>query len=258
VKQEEPTGYTEGGETARRALRLIEVVVTAGAPVALGELVELVGLSKSTCYRLVRVLQDERYLDRAESGGYAIGSRLVGIAAAVLPQAAAYQAARPALRALVEAVGETATLHVRSGSRSVLVLGVESRDQVLRRAATVGETAWLGRGSSGQAILAHLAPSDADPIIGQADDAGSLRAALAAAVKDGYALSYGANHPGVHGIAAPVRSAFTAGGGMSVAVSGPADRWTGDRMRACAPRLLKTCEELSVLFADLAEPAAGR
>jgi DNA-binding IclR family transcriptional regulator len=45
---------------------------------------------------------------------------------------------------------------------------------------------------------------------------------------------------------------------MSVAVSGPADRWTGDRMRACAPQLLKTCEELSALFADLAEPAAGR
>jgi IclR family transcriptional regulator, acetate operon repressor len=257
-EQEEPAGYTEGGETARRALRLIELVVTAGAPVALGELVELAGLSKSTCYRLVRVLQDERYLDRAESGGYSIGSRLVGIAAAVLPQAAVYQAARPSLWALADAVGETATLHVRSGSRSVLVLGVESSEQVLRRAATIGETAWLGRGASGHAILAHLAPADAERIINQADDPDSLRHAMAVVAEDGYALSYGANHPGVHGIAAPVLAAFTAGGGMSVAVSGPADRWTEDRMRACAPQLLKTCEELSILFADMAEPAAGR
>jgi DNA-binding IclR family transcriptional regulator len=252
------SGQTEGGETARRALRLMEAVVTAGEPVALNDLVAMVGLSKSTCYRLVRVLQDERYLDHAESGGYLVGSRLVGIAAAVLPQAALYQAARPSLRLLADAVGETTTLHVRSGSRSVLVLGVESTEQVLRRAATIGETAWLGRGASGQAILAHLDSADADRIIGQADDADSVRDSLALARQDGYVLSYGANHPGVHGIAAPVLSAFVAGGGMSVAVSGPADRWTGDRMRACAPRLLQTCAELSVLFADTATPLAAK
>jgi DNA-binding IclR family transcriptional regulator len=249
-EQPPASAHTEGGETARRALRLIEAVVTAGEPVVLGDLVELVGLSKSTCYRLVRVLQDERYLDRAESGGYSVGSRLVGVAAAVLPQAALYQAARPALRLLADATGETATLHVRSGNRSVLVLGAESADQVLRRAATVGETAWLGRGSSGQAILAHLPEADAAPIIAQASDADAVRAELAQARSAGYALSYGANHPGVHGVAAPVHAAFTGGHGMSVAVSGPADRWTDDRMRACVPRLLKTCAELSVLFGE--------
>lgn len=53
---------TEGGETARRALRLIEAVVTAGEPVGLDDLAAQVGLSKSTCYRLLRVLQDELYV----------------------------------------------------------------------------------------------------------------------------------------------------------------------------------------------------
>jgi DNA-binding IclR family transcriptional regulator len=242
----------EGGETARRALRLLEAVVTAQEPVGLAELAATTALSKSTCYRLLRVLQDELYLERADSGGYRIGSRLVGVAAAVLPQAALYQAAKPTLRALAEAAGETATLHVRSGERAVLVLGVESVAQVLRRAATIGETTWLGRGSAGTAILAHLDPADAEPVIAKADDPARLRTGLAAVREQGYVLSYGANHPGVHGIAAPVLSTFDgAAGQLSVALSGPADRWTTERMRSFADPLLAACAELSVLFGPL-------
>lgn len=246
--QETASGHTEGGETARRALRLIDVVVTAGEPVLLNELAESSGLSKSTCYRLLRVLQEERYLDRAESGGYVAGSRLVGVAAAVLPQAALYQAARPALRVLADVTGETATLHVRSGNRAVLVMGAESTAQVLRRAATIGETTWLGRGASGRAILAGMRPEDVERVIAHFDDVDAVRADLAAAREDGYVLSFGANHPGVHGIAAPVPSTFDGEAGMSVAVAGPADRWTEDRMRANATHLLETCAELSILF----------
>lgn len=36
---------------------------------------------------------------------------------------------------------------------------------------------------------------------------------------------------------------------MSVAVAGPADRWTEARMRESVPCLLSTCAELSTLFA---------
>ena len=244
----------EGAETARRALRLMEAVVTVGEPVGLAELAELVGLSKSTCYRLVRVLQDELYLERLDSGGYRVGSRLVGVAAAVLSQSAVYTAARPALRVLADAAGETATLHVRSGNRAVLVMGVESTEQVLRRAATIGESTPLASGSSGQAILAHLDRADADPIVARAEDPVALRAALEEIREAGYSMSYGANHPGVHGIAAPVPSTFSAGTPVSVAVSGPANRWTEDRMRAFSVRLIETCDELSALFADSVAP----
>lgn len=254
-ENESPTsGKVEGAETARRALRLIEAVVTAGEPVGLADLAARVGLSKSTCYRLVRVLQDELYLERAESGGYRLGSRLVGVAAAVLPQADLYSAARPPLRALAETVGETVTLHVRSGNRAVLILGVETERQALRRAATIGELTWLSRGSAGLAILAYLKAAEAEPVIAQAEDPRSLRASLDEVRRAGYAMSFGANHPGVHGIAAPVSSTFEPSrpgvAPLSVAVSGPAARWTEDRMRASADRLLDTCAELSALFTD--------
>ena len=243
------TSRTEGGETARRALRLIEAVVTAGEPTGLEELAARVGLSKSTCYRLLRVLQDELYVERVDAGGYRVGSRLVAVSSAVLADAALYPAARPALRALSDATGETATLHLRAGDRNILVLGVESTDQVLRRAATVGETTWLGSGSSGRSILAFLRPAEAERIILAADDASALRRSLDEIRRDGYALSFGANHPGVHGIAAPVLSTFDGPGTpMSVALSGPADRWTGARMESFADKLITTCAQLSDLF----------
>ncbi len=234
----------EGAETARRALRLIEAVVTAGEPIGLAELEQLTGLSKSTCYRLIRVLQEELYVDRAESGGYRVGSRLVAVSAAVLPQGDLYSAARPALKDLADASGETVTLHVRSGRHAVLVLGVESVRQVLRRAATIGEATPLVRGSAGSAILASLPDSTAGPIIAQAENPAALREIVADIRRDGYALSFGANHPGVHGIAASV------GSGMAVAVSGPAMRWTEERMVAFAERLRTTAAELSTLFDD--------
>ena len=240
---------TEGGETARRALRLVEAVVTAGEPVGLDDLAAQVGLSKSTCYRLLRVLQDELYVERVDSGGYRVGSRLVAVSAAVLADAALYTAARPALRALSDATEETATLHLRAGDRNVLVLGVESADQVLRRAATVGETTGLGSGSSGRSILAFLKPAEAEPVIMAVEDPPALRKALDEIRRDGYALSFGANHPGVHGIAAPVLSTFDGPGApMSVALSGPAERWTGDRMVSFADKLITTCAQLSELF----------
>ncbi|QUQ66510.1 IclR family transcriptional regulator [Kutzneria sp. CA-103260] len=248
---------TEGGETARRALRLIEAVVTAGEPIGLDDLAAQVGLSKSTGYRLLRVLQDELYVERADSGGYRVGSRLVAVSAAVLADNALYTAARPALKALSEAAGETATLHLRAGNQNVLVLGVESADQVLRRAATVGETTDLSSGSSGRSILAFLKPAAAEPIIRADADQPALRRALDEIRRDGYALSFGANHPGLHGIAAPVLSTFDGAGPpmsvaqpMSVALSGPADRWTGDRMVSFADKLIATCARLSDLFSE--------
>ncbi|WP_051343103.1 IclR family transcriptional regulator [Pseudonocardia spinosispora] len=236
---EKAPARTEGAETARRALRVVEAVVAADAPLALADLAGAVELSKSTCYRLARVLQDERYLDRAGSGGYRAGPRLVGLAASVLSDVDVYAAARPALQVLAAVTGETVTLHVRSGDRAVLVLGVESSEQ-LRRAATVGESTWLGRGCSGRAILAALDRAEAEPITRTAEDPESLRTELAALREAGYTLSFGDNHPGVHGIAAPVPNRQ-----LSVAVSGPATRCTEHHLRTFAEPLLATCTQLA-------------
>lgn len=244
---------TEGGDTARRALRLLEAVAGSRSAAGLQELADRVGLSKSTAYRLLRVLQEEAYVVRVDSGGYRIGGRMVGLAAEVLPRADVFAGARPVLGELAELSGETATLHLRAGDEAVIVLGVES-DYELRRAARLGSATALHRGCSGRVILAHLPAVEVAAIVrraGEEVDAAELHGALSQARAAGFALSHGANYPGLLGIAAPVS---TPDGRVvaSVAVSGPQERWTPARATASAGLLIERCERLSLLFGSTA------
>ncbi|MEU5537325.1 IclR family transcriptional regulator [Streptomyces sp. NPDC020362] len=248
---------TEGGDTARRALRLLEEVVGASSPVALQDLADAVGLSKSTAYRLLRVLQEEGYVTRADGGGYRIGARLMGLAAEVMPRADVFAGARPMLRALADLSGETATLHVRAGDEAVLVLGAES-DYELRRAARIGSSTPLYRGASGQAILAFLPDSEITAIMQRAGEAAhtdEVAGALTSVRTNGYALSQAANHPGLLGIAVPIRTT-SQHAAASVAISGPFDRWTARRAVAIVDLLTERCARLASLF-ETSSPAVS-
>jgi IclR family acetate operon transcriptional repressor len=244
----------EGGTTARRALRLLEALASTGPPRPLEELAAATGLTKSTAYRLLRVLQDEQYAERAEGGGYRLGSRMVGLAAAALPQLDVYAGMRPVLARLARLSGETATLHRRSGDVAVLVMAAENEESALRRVAAIGEAGRLFRGCSGQAILAALSPADREAVIARAvpeADRDGLRRQIDDVHSRGYALSDGANHPGISGIATGITATPAA---LSVAISGPSARWTQDRRVAFADELRQAAVELSELT-SLADPA---
>jgi DNA-binding IclR family transcriptional regulator len=249
----------DGGATARRALRLLEALAATGPARSLEELAAATGLTKSTAYRLLRVLQDELYVDRAEVGGYRLGSRMAGLAAAALPQLDAYAAMRPVLARLARLSGETATLHRRSGDVAVLVLAAENEQATLRRVAAIGEASPLYRGCAGQAILAVTAPADRDAVLARAVPAAerpALQQLIDEAASRGYALSDGANHPGVSGIAAAISATAGSPAAASVAVSGPAERWTAQRRADFAAELLRAESELSELV-RLADPAVA-
>jgi IclR family acetate operon transcriptional repressor len=251
----------EGGATARRALRLLEALASTGPVRPLEELAAATGLTKSTAYRLLRVLQDEQYVERAEGGGYRLGSRMVGLAAAALPHLDVYAAMRPVLARLARLSGETATLHRRSGDVAVLVMAAENEQASLRRVAAIGEMARLYRGCSGQAILA--AAADRDAVLTRAvpsAERAPLRQQLDEISSRGYALSDGANHPGVAGIATWISATAGSPAALSVAVSGPAERWTHERRLAFAGELRRAEAGLSelVTLAGAGSEPAGR
>ncbi|MDO0930035.1 IclR family transcriptional regulator [Streptomyces sp. TG1A-8] len=241
---------TQGGNTARRALRLLEAVAASRGPVSLQEVAETVGLNKPTAYRLLRVLQEEAYLVHVDSGGYRIGTQLMALAAQVMPRADAFVEARPVLQALARQSGETATLHLRAGDEAVLVLGVESAHE-LRRAARLGSTTPLHRGCSGQAILAYLPAREVTALLKRAPehpDPSDVEHALSTVREQGFAVSEGANHPGLTGLAASV---LTPAGhpAASVAISGPSGRWTAAKAREFASVLNEHCARLTSLLA---------
>ncbi|MCD2189603.1 IclR family transcriptional regulator [Actinomycetospora soli] len=239
-------GRIRGAETARRTLRLLEALA-AHQPVGLDEVAALVGLNKSTAYRLLRVLQEEGYCERLPQGGYRLGGAVATLAARTAVPAATLEAMRPVLQELAESTAETVTVHRRAGDAVVLSVGVESEQHVLRQVVRVGETTPLTRGCAGLAILASLPASDRDEVldhVGGSETRSALGGRVAEALADGYAVSRAANHPGVFGIAVAVPGGHGTGSELSLAVSGPESRWTRDRavqhaeqLRECAARL---------------------
>lgn len=242
----EQDGKARGAETARRTLRLLEALV-AHQPIKLESLASEVGLNKSTTYRLLRVLQEERYAERLESGGYRLGPAFFALAETSLPATHFYESAAPIVRELAEATEETVTLHRRVGDLSILVYGAESGQHVLRQVARVGEACPLVRGCSALTILAYLPDATVEAVAGRAGaDRTALHARLEQIRADGHAVSQGENHPGVTGIAMPIRAPDLE---MSVTISGPDSRWTPDRALAFRPRLATTAAALARHFA---------
>ncbi len=234
------TPRAEGADTARRALRILEIVGASSDPVMLDELIRRTGYSKSMVYRLLRVLQDESYVEHAKGGGYLGGSKLFALAASALPNFDTHTAYLPMLQQIASEAGETCTLHRRIGDQAMLILGAESTLHPLRRVLTIGELTPVTRGSSGLAILVSLADDLVDQLLANkpVDDVERVRQEIRQIRQDGFVLSFEANHPGLHGLAAPLP-----GTEMSVSVSGPGSRWTKQKMLDFAPRFLATLAE---------------
>jgi DNA-binding IclR family transcriptional regulator len=236
---------TAGAETARRALRLLEIVTAAGAPADLNGVVDASGLSRPTAYRLLRVLAEEGWLQRAGRSGWRTGSRLHRLARTATPPVDPVSAVGPVLARLAEATGETACLHLLDGDTALLAAGTESAAHALRRAAAIGERTPLIRGAAGIAILAALdEPARRRLLAGSTPEAhAALGDRLVQTARRGWAESSGENHPGVAGIAA----AITAGTGGpvvgSISVAGPAHRWDAAARHRDAGVLTAACAE---------------
>lgn len=240
-----------GAETSRRTLRLV-TFLAARQPVGLDALAAETGLNKSTAYRLLRVLQEEGWAERVP-GGYRLGGGFMSLAAQAVPDAPRFQTARPTLQKLSDLTGETVTLHRQAGDLGVLILGAENNRWPLRLVTAIGEALPLVRGCSGQAILAFLDPATAHAIVhraGMNSEAEALERKLREIAGRGFATSYGSNHPGVRGIAAPVLPAASGAFASSVAISGPGERWTEDRALAFLPELQDTCTAVAHLLSN--------
>jgi DNA-binding IclR family transcriptional regulator len=236
--------------TAARTLDLLEHVVRSSAPAGLIELAGASGIDKSTAARLLAFLTEREYVARdSATRRYAPGPALLALGAAALEKSDLRAGARPYLERLRAASGETVTLHVRAGDAFVCIDGLESPSPI-RRAVPLGETIPLHVGSTGKAILAFLDQAEIDRQLEAAVAAGAdvpaLRSQLAAVRIQGFRAAVGDRVPEVGAIAAALFDGSTPYGAVSI--SGPADRWDERAMRAAAPLLTATAQEMSSLL----------
>ncbi|MEE1620025.1 IclR family transcriptional regulator [Zafaria sp. Z1313] len=143
--------------TADRVLALLRAVCEADG-VKLSDAAKEVGLSPSTALRLLRTLEANGFARKDDSGAYRPGFRMIQLGVEALGHESLIEAARPALRRLVDATGESAYLSVATGNGHGLYLAIEEGTHTVRHVNWVGRTFPLQNSASGAVLRGAVAP----------------------------------------------------------------------------------------------------
>lgn len=251
-----PQGLDQA-DSALRALRVLELLAGMEQPASLMAIATAAQLSKTRAYRILRSLQDGGFVHHAGRSGYRIGSRAIALAMLMSPRPALVQSTRPVLLRLAMASGETATLHLRSGSHRVLVLGEEAPRSALRRVVMFGERAPLTNGCSGTSILAHLPGAEAADVLTRhvrPENRLRLEAQLAEIRTQGFAISFSSNHEGLNGISTALLDPADGYPLGSLAIAGPEQRMPEGVLLRLAGPLKAASAELAPRLAEVIGP----
>ena len=218
------------------------------------ELATKLDLHKSTAHRLIMVLESNRFVEKeAATGKYRLGSRILELGLSALSRLDIYGIARPHLRELVGASGETAHLGVMRGGEVVSVVNVESM-RALRTPSEVGTRHLAHCSSLGKAILAF---SDEEVVDAFLKDRQLVRFTrntitspdlfvkeLDAVRRNGFAVDDEEREEGLRCIGAPIWNNHGEVVG-AVSIAGPVFRITRERTDALAASVQKTAGHIS-------------
>jgi IclR family transcriptional regulator, acetate operon repressor len=210
------------------ASEILECIAAAGGQLSLTQIVERSGVPLTTIHRMLQALAQHGYIRQdAESRLYSLGPRLIhlgGTSGRILGSWA-----RPWLKRLVEATGESATLAVLDGLDIVFVAQVPSGHN-LRMFTELGKHIPALGTAAGEAMLASLS-NDAVERLFQSDfprpaivppesEVAELLERLSGIRARGYALEDGERESGVRAFAMVVAGERP----MAISVSGPSAR----------------------------------
>jgi DNA-binding IclR family transcriptional regulator len=232
-----------------RALAMLDELGAAPDGLGVNELARRIGVNASTASRLLATLEAGGVVERPAGGGpYRLGLRLVALADGVLARLDVRDLARPRLRALVAATGETATLSVPGAFEAVTVDFVAAESSVVS-VARLGRPSVGHATAAGKVVLAYgpaAPPSELTRFTERTIvDPGALAAEIDAVRSRGWAQAAGEREPDLNALAAPV---FGRSGELAavVGLQGPAARLTDARRAEVLPALLDAAGELSV------------
>ena len=182
-----------------RELRVLEALVCAppGAGLSLRECVELTGIPRASCHRVLRTLCEAGYAEHVHRGRYTPGWRLHLFGRNVTARADLLPLARPLLEGLA-AMGFSAHLGYLDDDE-VVFLDVADGATGLQIHHRPGSRIPAAVCSIGWAIAAYV------PTVDVPRWAAGLRRELAVVRQRGYALDEGRYLPDLYCVAAPIR-----------------------------------------------------
>lgn len=234
-----------------RAVHIL--VALAAGPASISELGRRLDVHRTTSLRLLRTLEEERFVKRCGDGSYRLGPRMITLAHAALEQLDVRAAAADHLRRLGGKCGHTVHLAAIEDGAVVYLDKVDSSHAV-RMYSRVGATAPLHATAVGKVLLAHLPPARRGELLGDPPfyactsntrvTRQALDEDLAETAARGWALDDSEHEEFIHCVSAPV---FDAGANAVAAVSISVPRMVldGEALRALVPDLLATAEAVS-------------
>lgn len=238
-----------------RAIKVLRHIADGHSCANINRTARDLGINRTTLLRLLHTLRDERMIEEAGNGGYALGTGLISLAARALFSRDIVQVAQPVLKDLAADLGLSAHLGVFDG-RDILYLLRETPNLHLVSNVRVGSRLPAHAASIGRILLAQMPePEVADLIAGWqltpvTDKTRTTPEALLKQLRDdrraGIAWSVGNFEPGIGSAAAAV---FEASGNAvgAINVTGPEgdfDPETGRRPEIAA-RLLAAADLIS-------------
>lgn len=239
-----------------RALSILSAFVDLRPPrrLSLSEISKRCELSLSTAHRMVTNMEATGFLTRdPDTDTYALGPMVVLLGRVALDQAGLGSAALAVMKALSERAGESVNMAIRQGNRALYIQQVLS-PHVLRTDHPVGAQVPLHCTAVGKVLLAHCPEPEVDRIVAEVGlerytantitEIGHLKKQLAEIRYQGYSVDDEEFLPGVHCTGAPIRNER---GEVvaAIAVTGPAQRFTMDRVEAVRPDLMAAVEQIS-------------
>lgn len=212
-------------QTLAKALKIIEAIAS-NQPVEIKRLARLIDVPLPTAYRFISTLQESGYVARTgENGRYQLGLAFLRLGAMVLKSFQLSEFARPILREIAAATGESASLQIRRGAEAICIDYVESEHSI-RLSQRIGQVTPLYAGSGPKVLLAYTSEEEREKLIQSMrlvkigpktlSSKAELRRRLIQIVRRGYDFSEEEVTEGARGVAVPV---FGGSGNVVAALS---------------------------------------
>jgi DNA-binding IclR family transcriptional regulator len=147
-------------KTADRILDVFETFAEEIRPLSLSELARLLSIPASSCFGLIRTLENRGYLYTVQRrSGYYPTKRLLEMAERIIAHDPLLDRIAPLLEKLRDDTGETVLLGKLQAGKLVYLHVVESQ-QSIRYTARAGELRWIHANSMAKAILGRMAPAE--------------------------------------------------------------------------------------------------
>ena len=147
-------------KTADRILDVFETFAEEIRPLSLSELARLLSIPASSCFGLIRTLENRGYLYTVQRrSGYYPTKRLLELAEKIIAHDPLLDRIAPFLEKLRDDTAETVLLGKLQAGKLVYLHVVESQ-QSIRYTAKAGELRWIHANSMAKAILGRMAPAE--------------------------------------------------------------------------------------------------